>query len=81
MWSVTYDRNHSFIVLVTINTIIKYNHKTSIVQATSLLPRQGKVLNRLRETVVSYCVWSEMGVQKLTGENLKVVSAEFSTLS
>jgi hypothetical protein len=35
----------------------------------------------LRETVVSYRVWSEMGVQKLTGENLKVASAEFSTLS
>ncbi len=34
MWSVTYDRNHSFIVLATVNTIVNYECKTFIVQAT-----------------------------------------------
>ncbi len=33
-WSVTYYRNHSFIVLATVITIVNYERKTFIVQAT-----------------------------------------------
>ncbi len=33
-WSTTYDRNHSFIVLAAVITIINYNRKTFTVQAT-----------------------------------------------
>jgi hypothetical protein len=33
-WSVTYKRNHIFIVLATVIKIINYNCKTFIVQAT-----------------------------------------------
>ncbi len=33
MWSITYNRNNSFIVLATVNTIVNYNRKTFIVQA------------------------------------------------
>jgi hypothetical protein len=31
---INYDRNHSFIVLTTVITIVNYDHKTFIVQAT-----------------------------------------------
>ncbi len=33
-WSITYDCNHSFIILATVIMIINYDHKTFIVQAT-----------------------------------------------
>jgi hypothetical protein len=32
--NINYDRNHRFIVLATINTIVNYDRKTFIVQAT-----------------------------------------------
>ncbi len=34
MWSITYDRNHSFIVLATVIMIVNYDCKTFIAQAT-----------------------------------------------
>jgi hypothetical protein len=34
VWSVTYNHNHGFIVLATVNTIINYDRKTFIVLAT-----------------------------------------------
>jgi hypothetical protein len=34
MWSVTYNHNHSIIVLATVITIVNYNRKTFKVQAT-----------------------------------------------
>jgi hypothetical protein len=33
-WSITYDRNNSFIVLATVITIVNYDCKTFILQAT-----------------------------------------------
>jgi hypothetical protein len=33
---INYDHNHSFIVLATVITIVNYDHKTFIVQATCL---------------------------------------------
>ena len=35
---VNYDRNHSFKVLATVITIVNYNRKTFIVQATGINP-------------------------------------------
>jgi hypothetical protein len=35
-WSLTYDCNHSFIVLATVITIVNYDRKTSIVQNTDI---------------------------------------------
>jgi hypothetical protein len=44
---INYDRNHSFIVLATVITIVNYDRKTFIVQATG---DTGSWLNgRLRE--------------------------------
>ncbi len=37
MWSITYNHNHSFIVLATVNTIVNYNCKAFIVQATGVV--------------------------------------------
>jgi hypothetical protein len=37
IWSVTYDRNCNFIVLATVITIVNYDRKTFIVQATGEL--------------------------------------------
>jgi hypothetical protein len=34
VWSITYDRNHSIKVLATVVTIVNYNCKTFIVEAT-----------------------------------------------
>jgi hypothetical protein len=34
---INYDRNHSFIVQATVITILNYNRKTFIVQATGLI--------------------------------------------
>jgi hypothetical protein len=33
---INYNRNHSFIVLATVITIVNYDHKTFIAQATEL---------------------------------------------
>jgi len=35
--SITYDHNHSFIVLATVITIVNYNRKAFIVQATGVM--------------------------------------------
>jgi hypothetical protein len=37
VWHVTYDCNHSFIILATVNAIVNYDHKTFIIQATGVL--------------------------------------------
>jgi hypothetical protein len=34
IWSVSYNRSCSFIILATVITIVNYDHKTFIVQAT-----------------------------------------------
>jgi hypothetical protein len=45
VWSITYDRNCSFKVLATVITIVNYDRKTFIVQATELIStRRSSVL-------------------------------------
>ncbi len=45
VWSITYDRNRSFIVVATVITIVNYDRKTFIVQATELVnTRRSSVL-------------------------------------
>jgi hypothetical protein len=45
VWGITYDRNCSFIEVATVITIVNYDRKTFIVQATELVStRRSSVL-------------------------------------
>ena len=51
---VTYDRNSSFIILATVITIVNYNRKTFIVQATGKLSKVSILRNIPKSLFLHY---------------------------